>query len=94
MTRMKNDKGQPCMPFENSFYGSSTLGERGQLVIPAEARMEMGFHPGDKILIFKHPVHKGLMLVKIEGLRAFLDEFSATISRLEEVRMKETGTEE
>ena len=37
------------MNCEENFYGSATVGERGQLVIPAEAREELGIHPGDKV---------------------------------------------
>ena len=34
------------------FYGTTTLGERGQVVIPAEARKSMGIKKGDKLLVF------------------------------------------
>ncbi len=62
-------------PFE--FYGSVTIGERGQVVIPAEARAEIGFQPGDKLLVMRHPVHEGLVFCRLESIREFLDEFYA-----------------
>ena len=34
------------------FYGTTTLGEKGQVVIPAEARKVMGIKKGDKLLVF------------------------------------------
>jgi AbrB family looped-hinge helix DNA binding protein len=34
------------------FYGTTTLGEKGQVVIPAEARKAMGIKKGDKLLVF------------------------------------------
>lgn len=58
----------------DSFYGSVTVGERGQIVIPAEARGELGFQPGDKLLVMKHPIYHGIMLFKFEAVREFLDE--------------------
>jgi AbrB family looped-hinge helix DNA binding protein len=64
------------------FYGSATVGERGQVVIPANARAELGISPGDKLLIMKHPVHQGLMMVKLEALRDFLDVFSKEVERI------------
>lgn len=68
---------------EACFYGSVTVGERGQVVIPAEARNEMGIRPGDKLLIMKHPVYQGLMVAKIEALRGFLDEFAQEVERMD-----------
>ena len=71
-----------CKGFEEKFYGSVTVGERGQIVIPAEARTALGVHAGDKLLVMKHPMHDGLMVFKIEAVRAFLDEFAANVERL------------
>jgi AbrB family looped-hinge helix DNA binding protein len=34
------------------FYGTTTLGEKGQVVIPAEARECMDLKKGDKLLVF------------------------------------------
>jgi AbrB family looped-hinge helix DNA binding protein len=34
------------------FYGSTTIGERGQIVIPSEARETMNLKQGDKLLAF------------------------------------------
>lgn len=34
------------------FYGTTTLGEKGQVVIPIEARKSMGIKKGDKLLVF------------------------------------------
>ncbi|HHX86912.1 MAG TPA: AbrB/MazE/SpoVT family DNA-binding domain-containing protein [Firmicutes bacterium] len=36
----------------HKFYGAVTMGERGQIVIPQEAREEMRLSPGDKLLVF------------------------------------------
>lgn len=76
------------MSFGQAFYGSVTVGERGQIVIPAEARQELGMEAGDKLLVMKHPLYKGLMVFKIESVREFLDEFAQGLARVEE-RSKE-----
>jgi AbrB family looped-hinge helix DNA binding protein len=70
--------------FEDAFYGSATVGDRGQIVIPAEARQELGINPGDKLLIMRHPIHKGLMLFQLNSVKEFLDEFTAQVQRIEE----------
>jgi AbrB family looped-hinge helix DNA binding protein len=69
--------------FDDAFYGSATVGERGQVVIPSEARQELGIEPGDKVLFMRHPIHKGLMVFKIDAVKDFLDEFSASVQRIE-----------
>jgi AbrB family looped-hinge helix DNA binding protein len=34
------------------FYGTTTVGEKGQIVIPAEARASMKLKKGEKLLVF------------------------------------------
>lgn len=34
------------------FYGTTTLGEKGQAVIPSQARKTMGLKKGEKLLVF------------------------------------------
>jgi AbrB family looped-hinge helix DNA binding protein len=80
---MKSTGNPTCFSFEDAFYGTSTLGERGQLVIPAEARAELELSPGDKILFMRHPVHKGLMLFKLTHVKQFLDDFTNGLSAME-----------
>ena len=64
------------------FYGSVTVGERGQIVIPAEARNELDFNPGEKLLVMRHPVYKGLMIFKFDAVREFLDEMEKDLERI------------
>jgi len=68
---------------ESHFYGSVTVGERGQVVIPAEARHELGYNPGDKLLVMRHPVYAGIMMCKIDDVRSFLDLLAKGIEELE-----------
>lgn len=37
---------------KHEFYGTATLGTKGQVVIPSEARTAMNIEPGDKLLVF------------------------------------------
>ena len=67
------------------FYGSVTVGERGQIVIPAEARAELEISPGDKLLVMKHPVYKGLMIFQFEDVRNFLDHMAKGIEKVQEM---------
>lgn len=46
-------------PEGKKFYGSITVSERGQVVIPADARKDFGIKTGDKLLVFGD-LEKGL----------------------------------
>lgn len=74
-------------PLDGMFVGSVTLGERGQVVIPAEARDQMDLKPGDKLLAFCHPGKQMVCLCKLtmlEQMRAFLDRLEQEEQKAEE----------
>ena len=66
--------GEPSRPLNELFLGAVTLGERGQVVIPAEAREKYGLEGGDKLLVFDHPRHCGLMIARIEDVQALIED--------------------
>jgi AbrB family looped-hinge helix DNA binding protein len=72
---------------EFNFYGTATVGERGQIVIPAEARKSANILPGDKVLVVGHPPN-GLMILKMDAMKLFLsslkDDFAEMESRINE----------
>jgi AbrB family looped-hinge helix DNA binding protein len=51
-------------------FGSVKVGERGQVVIPKEAREIFGIKPGD-ILLVLGDTERGIALVKADALREF-----------------------
>jgi AbrB family looped-hinge helix DNA binding protein len=68
---------------EEATYGMVTVGERGQIVIPAEARRELGIEPGDKLIIMRHPMYAGFIAFKMQSVREFLEMFQREAERLE-----------
>ena len=72
-------------------FGTAVLGPRGQLVIPVEARKEVGIDAGSKLLVFGHFEGEGLIFIKVEAAEEFLNIMS---SRLDEVArlVKESKT--
>lgn len=78
---------------EDFFYGSVTVGERGQIVIPVEARNELGIKSGDKLLIMRHPVFGGLMVAKFESMNRHFNEFFREAERIA-AKDGDTGVEE
>ena len=76
---------------EQNFYGAATVGERGQVVIPADARKKFGIHPGDKVLVMGHPAGSGILLCKIDSIR---DVFSSLLEELKRIESTVAETEE
>ncbi|KAA0002026.1 MAG: AbrB/MazE/SpoVT family DNA-binding domain-containing protein [Thermoplasmata archaeon] len=71
---------------ELEFYGSATVGERGQIALPASLRRELDINAGDKILIFGKKEWKkwGFMAAKVEVLEKLLQEIEKEIRKLME----------
>ncbi len=59
------------------FYGSVTVGERGQIVLPSKLRKEFEIKAGDKILVLGRKLYGkwGIFLVKAEILAEIINEF-------------------
>ncbi len=59
-----------CFP-RDRFYGAAVVGERGQIVIPKDARAYLGLKRGDRLVVLgKGP---GLFLLKADELKAFAE---------------------
>lgn len=74
---------------DKCFYGAVTVGERGQVVIPVEARNELGIKPGDKILILRHPIYDGLVLAKLDAFSGFVEDFQQTLEKVKQMAGEE-----
>lgn len=57
-------------------FGVVKVGERGQIVIPKEAREVFGIKPGDSLLMLGDK-KQGIAIVKTEVFQAFADEVFA-----------------
>ena len=64
------------------FYGVTTVGERGQVVIPAKTRKDMNMRSGEKLLVFGMGTDCIVLsrLANIEKMAALLE------SRLKSIR--------
>ena len=59
-------------------FGTAKVGDRGQIVIPKEAREFFGIEPGDTLLILgKHET--GLIVTKPETLNNLADQIFQTV---------------
>ncbi len=75
----------------HSLYGVATVGPKGQIVIPVDARKRLGVKPGDKVVIVG-PAHKpqfvGLCNENVfnEIVEKIDSQISNIKSKLEEVK--------
>ena len=57
----------------DKFVGISKVGEKGQIVIPKEARDMFGIEPGDSIVVLCDK-RKGIALVKSDFMEGLADK--------------------
>ena len=67
------------------FYGATTLGERGQVVVPAEARKDLNLLPSTKVMVFGAPMGGGLLIIKADSIAEMLVHANKMLSGVEEV---------
>lgn len=72
----------PMKDHKIEFYGTATIGEKGQFVIPVGARNALGLSSGDKLLVVGHAGAKKLMIVRPEDLKEFAAGMSAHMESL------------
>jgi bifunctional DNA-binding transcriptional regulator/antitoxin component of YhaV-PrlF toxin-antitoxin module len=63
-------------------FGTAVLGPRGQLVIPVEARKELGIDTGSRLLVFGHFGGRGLIFIKAEAAEELLNIMSSRIGEI------------
>jgi AbrB family looped-hinge helix DNA binding protein len=66
--------------FDRHFYGLGTVGEKGQIVIPAKAREELGVKSGDQFIFFGHgPM---MHLIKADELDTVLNKMTQRFTKM------------
>lgn len=66
-------------------YGSTVVGERGQIVIPAEAREELDIQPGEKLVVFGNPRRGMVILLKGDIMARFTEALMSRFSSVEKI---------
>ena len=66
------------------FYGSITVSERGQIVIPVDARKDFDIKTGDKLLVLAD-LEKGIVLTKANFMLQMMEGTLAAMQKIESV---------
>jgi len=80
---------------EGRLYGTVKVGERGQVVIPADARKELDIKPGDMLFVMTGRNRRGITMVKADAMRELAEKImqgldTATEEKPEKHAMEET----
>jgi bifunctional DNA-binding transcriptional regulator/antitoxin component of YhaV-PrlF toxin-antitoxin module len=71
---------QEGMQVVGKCFGSTVVGPRGQIVIPVEARRELGMDVGTRLLTFKLFQGRGLVFVKVEAVEELVNIMSQHVN--------------
>ena len=77
--KMKHICGEP------KFFGSTTVGSKGQIVIPVNARKELGIDTGTTLLFFTGPEKGVLALLKADTVEHLLSTMSERLTQFEKL---------
>lgn len=69
------------------FYGTVTIGEKGQIVIPREAREAMALQKGDKLLVFGMGCDM-LAFSKLSNVEQFASHLASRLDAIRKIIQK------
>lgn len=61
---------------KKKLYGSATVGTKGQVVIPSDAREELGIAPGDRLYVVGSSEMKWVGFIKEDQLREIIEHIT------------------
>jgi AbrB family looped-hinge helix DNA binding protein len=65
-----------------NIYGMATIGTKGQIVIPAEARTDMGFKEGDKVFVIGLKEKGVIGVIPVANMDAWMEKMSRHLNYL------------
>jgi AbrB family looped-hinge helix DNA binding protein len=71
---------------ERKLYGTATVGTKGQIVIPADAREEMDISTGDRLYVIGSPKKGMAMLIKEDELDKFIEHMNFHIEAFKNIK--------
>ena len=69
-------------------YGTVKVGDRGQVVIPSDARKELDIKPGDLLLVMTGRNRRALTMVKADAMKKLAGKIMAGLEISEETTEK------
>ncbi len=73
--------------------GTVTIGPKGQVVIPVEAREKMGVEPGDKLIALYLDDHQTVSFVTEKEMQTMIDKMGSHLKKMSGVLKSTDKTE-
>ncbi|MFB3889505.1 MAG: AbrB/MazE/SpoVT family DNA-binding domain-containing protein [Candidatus Bathyarchaeia archaeon] len=69
---------------QNHIYGTVKVGDRGQVVIPSEARRDLNIQPGDVLLVLSGKNRRGIVMIKADEVQSLVNRIVSGLESLAE----------
>lgn len=69
-------------------YGTATVGTKGQVVIPADAREELGIAAGDRLYVVGSKEMQWVGFIKEDQLRELLNHLTDSLEQYKDILKK------
>jgi AbrB family looped-hinge helix DNA binding protein len=69
---------------DTHIYGTVKVGDRGQVVIPSQARKDLNIQSGDLLLVMAGRNRRGIAMVKADAMRELADRIMRGLESPEE----------
>ncbi len=78
-------------PHDKKLYGTATVGTKGQVVIPSDAREAIGIKPGDRLYVVGSSSKKYVGFIKEEQLRQLIEHITDNVESYKAVLDQNEG---
>ncbi len=72
-------------------YGTATVGTKGQVVIPANAREEMGVNTGDRLYVLGSPKKGIVMMLREDMLDKFIEHMNFQVEEFKNIKKSQNN---
>lgn len=70
---------------DKKLYGTATVGTKGQVVIPADARDELGIVTGDRLYVVGSNQKKWIGFIKEDELRELIEHITDNVENYKQI---------
>jgi AbrB family looped-hinge helix DNA binding protein len=80
--------------YDRKLYGTATVGTKGQVVIPADAREELHIAPGDRLYVIGAADSGFLGFLKEDALEAMMQHLNEQVESFRAIKQKKDEEQE